>query len=119
MKRTATDNTPSYILVELREYSIDMYQWTHPEHAFIITTAASNWVLRRMKPSRWLPAWVAIWGVVTTLSGLVQSFGGLIAIRFFLGFCEGGLLPGIVSGDLWGIDVWIIMASDVVPEYSV
>lgn len=34
--------------------------------------------------------------MVTTLSGVVQNYGGLIAIRCFLGFCEGGLLPGIV-----------------------
>lgn len=50
-----------------------------------------------MKPSRWLPALVAVWGTVTTLSGIVQNYSGLLAIRFFLGFCEGGLLPGIVS----------------------
>lgn len=50
-----------------------------------------------MKPSRWLPLLVGLWGTVTTLSGLVQNFSGLIAIRIFLGFCEGGLLPGIVS----------------------
>lgn len=39
---------------------------------------------------------VAVWGTVTTLSGLVESYSGLIAIRFFLGLCEGGLLPGII-----------------------
>ncbi|KAH8113458.1 MFS transporter [Phellopilus nigrolimitatus] len=49
-----------------------------------------------MKPSRWLPFIVAIWGLVTTLSGLVQNFSGLVAIRFMLGLCEGGLLPGII-----------------------
>ena len=61
-------------------------------HAYL----ASNWVLKKMRPSRWLPFLVAIWGVVTTLTGIVDSFSGLIAIRFFLGLCEGGLLPGIV-----------------------
>lgn len=49
-----------------------------------------------MKASRWLPFLVTVWGTVTTLSGLVQNFSGLLAIRFFLGLCEGGLLPGIV-----------------------
>lgn len=39
---------------------------------------------------------VAVWGVVTTMTGVVHSFSGLLAIRFFLGMCEGGLLPGIV-----------------------
>ncbi|EMD40831.1 hypothetical protein CERSUDRAFT_111415 [Gelatoporia subvermispora B] len=63
---------------------------------YILVELPSNWMLKRMRPNRWLPAWVAIWGAVTTLSGLVQNFGGLIAIRFFLGLCEGGLLPGIM-----------------------
>lgn len=62
-----------------------------------MSSIASNLVLKKMKPSRWLPFLVGIWGLVTTLSGLVHNFSGLIAIRFFLGFCEGGLLPGIVS----------------------
>ncbi|KAI0775937.1 major facilitator superfamily domain-containing protein [Trametes elegans] len=60
------------------------------------SSTASNWVLKKFKPSRWLPFLVAVWGIVTTLSGLVQNYGGLLAIRFALGLCEGGLLPGIM-----------------------
>jgi hypothetical protein len=50
-----------------------------------------------MKANRWIPLLVFCWGIVTTLTGLVQNFGGLVAVRFILGMCEGGLLPGIVS----------------------
>lgn len=64
--------------------------------SYIIVELPSNLVLKKMSPSRWLPLLVALWGTVTTLSGLVHSFSGLLAIRFFLGFCEGGLLPGII-----------------------
>jgi MFS family permease len=53
--------------------------------------------MKKMKASRWLPLLVATWGTVTTLTGLVHNFAGLVSIRFFLGLCEGGLLPGIVS----------------------
>lgn len=53
--------------------------------------------MKRVKPNRWLPLLVATWGVVTTLSGIVHNFSGLLAIRFFLGLCEGGILPGMVS----------------------
>lgn len=63
----------------------------------ILVLQASNWVLKRMKPNRWLPFIVSVWGIVTTLSGLVDNFGGLVVIRLMLGLCEGGLLPGIVS----------------------
>ncbi|EPT03670.1 hypothetical protein FOMPIDRAFT_1115826 [Fomitopsis schrenkii] len=63
---------------------------------YILVELPSNWVLKRAKPSRWLPIIVAMWGMVTTLSGFVQNYAGLIAIRCVLGLCEGGLLPGIV-----------------------
>ena len=53
-----------------------------------------------MKANRWLPLLVAVWGTVTTLTGVIHDFSGLIAIRFFLGLCEGGLLPGIVCGSV-------------------
>ncbi|KAI0080891.1 MFS general substrate transporter [Panus rudis PR-1116 ss-1] len=64
--------------------------------SYIIVELPSNLVMKKLKPSRWLPLLVALWGMVTTLSGLVQNFSGLIAIRFFLGLCEGGLLPGMM-----------------------
>ena len=49
-----------------------------------------------MRPNLWLPLLVIAWGVVTTLTGLVQSFAGLVVVRMALGLCEGGLLPGMV-----------------------
>ncbi|KAK7470670.1 hypothetical protein VKT23_002092 [Stygiomarasmius scandens] len=56
----------------------------------------SNWVLKRMGANRWLPLIVCAWGVVTTLTCLIHNFSGLVTIRIFLGFCEGGLLPGMI-----------------------
>ncbi|CAE6408765.1 unnamed protein product, partial [Rhizoctonia solani] len=35
------------------------------------------------------------WGVVATLTGIVQSYGGLIACRLILGLFEAGLFPGM------------------------
>lgn len=64
--------------------------------SYIVSELPSNWILKRVRANRWLPGIVAAWGTVTTLSGLMQSFGGMIAVRFFLGMCEGGLLPGMV-----------------------
>ncbi|ETW84041.1 major facilitator superfamily [Heterobasidion irregulare TC 32-1] len=63
---------------------------------FNTALAASNWVLKKIKANRWLPFLVFLWGVVTTLSGLVENFAGLVAVRFVLGACEGGILPGII-----------------------
>ncbi|KIJ56775.1 hypothetical protein M422DRAFT_57408 [Sphaerobolus stellatus SS14] len=63
---------------------------------YIASELPSNWILKRVHANRWIPGIVVAWGVVTTLSGLMQTFGGLVAIRVFLGLCEGGLLPGMV-----------------------
>ncbi|KAK1235573.1 hypothetical protein PQX77_001194 [Marasmius sp. AFHP31] len=64
--------------------------------SYLLIELPSNWVLKRMGANRWLPLIVCAWGVVTTLTGLVHNFAGILAIRIFLGFCEGGLLPGII-----------------------
>ncbi|SGY43392.1 BQ5605_C001g00021 [Microbotryum silenes-dioicae] len=49
--------------------------------------------VRRLRPSRFLPAAMIIWGVVMTLMGLVTNFTGLAIARFFLGFAEAPLFP--------------------------
>lgn len=72
-----------------------------------------------MRPSRWLPLLVGTWGIVTTLTGLVDSYSGLLAIRFFLGFCEGGILPGIVSvSGLWHFTRTLIFLEDTLPQHA-
>ncbi|KAF8897517.1 MFS general substrate transporter [Infundibulicybe gibba] len=63
---------------------------------YLLVEVPSNVVLKKMRPNRWIPLLVLLWGTVTTLTALVQNFGGLLAIRLFLGLCEGGLLPGII-----------------------
>ncbi|THU81824.1 MFS general substrate transporter [Dendrothele bispora CBS 962.96] len=64
--------------------------------SYLVTELPSNWVLKRFTGRFWLPFIMILWGVITTLTGIVQNFQGLIAIRVFLGFCEGGMLPGLV-----------------------
>ncbi|KAF9268133.1 MFS transporter [Marasmius fiardii PR-910] len=64
--------------------------------SYLVIELPSNWVLKRMGANRWLPLIVVAWGTVTTLTGLAENFAGILAIRIFLGFCEGGLLGGII-----------------------
>ncbi|KAI1259316.1 MFS general substrate transporter [Xylariaceae sp. FL1019] len=65
---------------------------------FFLTYAAfevpSNIMLKRLRPSRWLPLIMVVWGAVVTLMGIVQNFQGLLATRLFLGVAEAGLYPG-------------------------
>ncbi|KAF2672682.1 major facilitator superfamily transporter [Microthyrium microscopicum] len=66
---------------------------------FFFTYAAfelpSNILLKRLRPSRWLPFIMVVWGTVMTLMGIVQNYRGLLAARLFLGVAEAGLFPGV------------------------
>ncbi|KIW09425.1 uncharacterized protein PV09_00311 [Verruconis gallopava] len=67
--------------------------------AFFFTYCAfeppSNVILKKIRPSIWLPAIMVAWGTVMTLMGLVQSYAGLLTARIFLGITEAGLFPGV------------------------
>ncbi|KAK0242762.1 MFS transporter [Armillaria nabsnona] len=74
----------------------NQFNTTLAGNRYTLVELPSNWVLRRMKANRWLPFLVLVWGIITTLTALVQDLGGLVGIRMCLGICEGGLLPGIM-----------------------
>jgi hypothetical protein len=48
----------------------------------------SNMIITRVRPSIYLPSFIIIWGVVSGMATTVQSFTGLVVVRFFLGFVE-------------------------------
>ncbi|OJJ02822.1 hypothetical protein ASPVEDRAFT_29369 [Aspergillus versicolor CBS 583.65] len=62
---------------------------------YILSELPSNLVIKRFRPSRWIAFITTFWGVVATLTGVVQSYGGLVACRVILGALEGGLFPGL------------------------
>ncbi|KAK0495821.1 major facilitator superfamily domain-containing protein [Armillaria luteobubalina] len=62
----------------------------------IFAELPSNLLLRVIGPNYLLPTLVVSWGLVATLQGVVTSYSGLLACRFFLGLCEGGAFPGVV-----------------------
>ncbi|KAL2024971.1 hypothetical protein VTK56DRAFT_3670 [Thermocarpiscus australiensis] len=75
----------------------DQYNWCLT--SFFFTYAAfevpSNLMLKKVRPSIWLPSIMVAWGVVMTLMGIVQNFAGLLSARIFLGVAEAGLFPGV------------------------
>ncbi|KAK2013421.1 major facilitator superfamily transporter [Colletotrichum eremochloae] len=75
----------------------DQYNWCLT--VFFFTYAAfevpSNLLLKKLRPSVWLPAIMVSWGVVMTLMGIVQNYHGLLVARVFLGVTEAGLFPGV------------------------
>lgn len=48
----------------------------------------SNIVLKLWRPSIWIAVLMFSWGLVMTLMGIVSSYEGLLAARFFLGVAE-------------------------------
>ncbi|KAK5122503.1 hypothetical protein LTR85_004087 [Meristemomyces frigidus] len=55
----------------------------------------TNILLKRLRPSIFIPAIMIFWGICMTCMGLVHNFSGLAAARWFLGMAEAGLFPGV------------------------
>jgi MFS family permease len=63
---------------------------------YVILEVPSNMVLKKMTPRIWIAIIALVWGVVATLTGVVNKFSELVVCRLLLGAAEAGLLPGIV-----------------------
>ena len=82
----------------------DTLHMTGPEYNWCLTVffftycvfeVPSNLLLKRLRPSVWLPSIMVAWGTVMTLMGIVQGYHGLFVARLFLGITEAGLYPGV------------------------
>ncbi|KAI9676987.1 MAG: hypothetical protein M1817_006826 [Caeruleum heppii] len=73
------------------------YNWTLTVFFFTycLFEVPSNLLLKRFRPSIWLPSIMVAWGTVMTLMGIVKDFKGLLIARLFLGVTEAGLFPGV------------------------
>ncbi|KAF7555164.1 hypothetical protein G7Z17_g2366 [Cylindrodendrum hubeiense] len=64
---------------------------------FVLFEVPSNMILHRFKrPSWYMGGIVCAWGIVMTMTGIVQNYAGLLIIRFLLGIFEAGFLPGAI-----------------------
>lgn len=59
---------------------------------YLLMQLPSNMLITRVRPSLYLSAAMTLWGVVSTCNAATHSFGGLIAVRFMLGFVEVGTI---------------------------
>lgn len=53
-------------------------------------------IIKKLKPARYLAGLTIAWGIVASLSSLVNNLGSLIACRLLLGLFEAGFFPGVV-----------------------
>ncbi|ERS98649.1 hypothetical protein HMPREF1624_05436 [Sporothrix schenckii ATCC 58251] len=65
--------------------------------ALVIFGVPSSLLLcRSRRPSWYLGAMTVCWGVANLCAGFVQTYHGLVAVRFVLGIFEAGLQPGVI-----------------------
>ncbi|KAE8155276.1 major facilitator superfamily domain-containing protein, partial [Aspergillus avenaceus] len=64
---------------------------------YILMQVPSNLLLNYMgKPSLYLGFFTAAWGLVSTLTSQVKSYGGIVACRFILGLVEAPFFAGVL-----------------------
>ncbi|RPD60527.1 MFS general substrate transporter [Lentinus tigrinus ALCF2SS1-6] len=63
--------------------------------SFYVFAIPSNIVIKKFRPSRWLSGITMLWGLITTLMGLVKNYPQLVAVRVCLGLAESGLGCGV------------------------
>ncbi|PMD66800.1 MFS transporter-like protein [Hyaloscypha bicolor E] len=84
----------------LSETHMTSYQYTIALMVFLIAYAIfevpSNYLLKKLSPSKLISFLMFSWGALTIGLGGVKSFGPLSGVRFLLGVFEAGLFPGVV-----------------------
>lgn len=62
---------------------------------YVLMQVPSNLFLNKIgKPALYLPSVMIVWGVISAATAAAQTYQGLLAIRFFLGFVEAAYFPG-------------------------
>ncbi|KAI1759332.1 MFS general substrate transporter [Hypoxylon sp. FL1150] len=63
--------------------------------SYSIFEPVTNVLLKKMRPSVFIPIIMILWGAAMTGTGFVYNYSGLMAARWFLGLAEAGLFPGV------------------------
>ncbi|KAJ6465793.1 MFS transporter-like protein [Mycena sanguinolenta] len=84
----------------LSETHMTAYQYTIALMVFLIAYALfevpSNYLLKRLSPSRWIAFLMLVWGALTMGLGGTHTYAEVTVVRFLLGVFEAGLFPGLV-----------------------
>ncbi|TFK86776.1 MFS general substrate transporter [Polyporus arcularius HHB13444] len=75
------------------KYNIALTMYFIP---YCLFECPANLVLKKFRPSKWLPGITLVWGLIMTLMGLVKTYPQLVGTRICLGVAEAGLFPGVV-----------------------
>ncbi|KAK4226822.1 major facilitator superfamily domain-containing protein [Podospora fimiseda] len=63
--------------------------------SYAIFEPITNIMLKRFRPSIFIPIIMILWGACMLGMGFIKNWSGLMAARWFLGLTEAGLFPGV------------------------
>ncbi|KAK3694422.1 major facilitator superfamily domain-containing protein [Podospora appendiculata] len=63
--------------------------------SYAIFEPVTNILLKKLRPSVFIPIIMVLWGCSMLGMGFVHNWSGLMAARWFLGLTEAGLFPGV------------------------
>ncbi|KAK1542473.1 major facilitator superfamily transporter [Colletotrichum paranaense] len=63
--------------------------------SYAVFEPLTNILLKKLRPSIFIPIIMILWGASMTGMGFVHNWSGLMAARWFLGLTEAGLFPGV------------------------
>ncbi|KOS23273.1 putative transporter [Escovopsis weberi] len=63
--------------------------------SYSIFEALANFLLKKWRPSIFIPVIMILWGICMLSMGFVKNWSGLMAARWFLGVAEAGMFPGV------------------------
>ncbi|KAJ4297385.1 hypothetical protein N0V88_004304 [Collariella sp. IMI 366227] len=63
--------------------------------SYAVFEPLTNILLKRLRPSIFIPIIIILWGASMLGMGFVHNYEGLMAARWFLGLTEAGLFPGV------------------------
>ncbi|KAK0624834.1 major facilitator superfamily domain-containing protein [Bombardia bombarda] len=63
--------------------------------SYAVFEPITNILLKRLRPSIFIPIIMVLWGICMISMGFVTTWSGLMAARWFLGLTEAGLFPGV------------------------
>merc|ERR1712000_30629 len=90
---TPEDNIVTQLNLTGRRYNVAVALFFVP---YVLMEFPSNILLKYFSPSKWISRIMVSWGIITVCTAAVTTYGGLLAVRIFLGLAEAGFFPGVM-----------------------
>ncbi|KAJ9503972.1 hypothetical protein H2202_000028 [Exophiala xenobiotica] len=75
-----------------------MWSWTLSifSYSYLIFEPTNTLLLKTFRPSRWMFVLILAWGICACSAAAVQSFTGMMVVRFAIGMAEAGFYPAVL-----------------------